>query len=152
MAAEKDGPIEKRGRSPKRRTSKRREAPSNVDDAASTAGEAPPTDADAVVYRALLDAVAAGRPVVLATVVGARGSTPRGVGSKMLIDPVAGLVGTIGGGCGEGEVIEVSSSVLASGRTRRVRVELLDAEDSWSPAVCGGVMEILLEPVNPDVD
>lgn len=109
-------------------------------------------DADVVVYRAILDAVAAGRPVVLATVVGARGSTPRGVGSKMVIDAVAGLVGTIGGGCGEGEVIEASSSVLETGRVRRVRVELMDAEDSWSPAVCGGVMDVLLEPVQPDVD
>jgi xanthine dehydrogenase accessory factor len=101
---------------------------------------------------ALLDAAAAGRRVVLATVVGARGSTPRGVGSRMLIDPGAGLVGTIGGGCGEGDVIAASSSVLETGRPRRVRVELTEPEDSWSPAVCGGVMDILLEPVEPDVD
>jgi xanthine/CO dehydrogenase XdhC/CoxF family maturation factor len=111
-----------------------------------------PRDADALVYQAILDAVAAGRRVVLATVVGAKGSTPRGVGSKMVIDPVAGLVGTIGGGCGEGDVIEAAREVVATGRRKRVRVELLDPEDSWSPAVCGGVMEILLEPVDPDVD
>jgi xanthine/CO dehydrogenase XdhC/CoxF family maturation factor len=111
-----------------------------------------PRDADALVYQAILDAVVAGRRVVLATVVGAKGSTPRGVGSKMVIDPVAGLVGTIGGGCGEGDVIRVAGEVVATGRPKRVRVELLDPEDSWSPAVCGGVMEILLEPVDPDVD
>lgn len=109
-------------------------------------------DPDAVVYRALLDAVAAGRKVVLATVVAARGSTPRGVGSKMVIDPVAGLVGTIGGGCGEGDVIEASSSVLETGRSLRVRVELMDDEESWSPAVCGGHMDVILEPLGPDVD
>lgn len=109
------------------------------------------TDPDALVYRALVDAVAAGRRVVLATVVGARGSTPRGVGSKMVIDSVAGLVGTIGGGCGEGDVIVAAREVESTGRPKRVRVELLDPEDSWSPAVCGGVMEILLEPVDPDV-
>jgi xanthine/CO dehydrogenase XdhC/CoxF family maturation factor len=61
-------------------------------------------------------------------------------------------VGTIGGGCGEGDVIAASSSVLETGRPRRVRVELTEPEDSWSPAVCGGVMDILLEPVEPDVD
>jgi xanthine/CO dehydrogenase XdhC/CoxF family maturation factor len=109
-------------------------------------------DADGIVYRALLDAAAAGRRVVLATVVEARGSTPRGVGSKMVIDPVAGLVGTIGGGCGEGDVIEASSSVLETGRPVRLRVELMDDEESWSPAVCGGFMDVLMEPVNPDVD
>jgi hypothetical protein len=36
---------------------------------------------------------------------------------------------------------------VASGVPRVVNVELLDAIDSWSPAVCGGVMEILVEPV-----
>jgi xanthine/CO dehydrogenase XdhC/CoxF family maturation factor len=109
------------------------------------------SDADAQVYQALLDAVAAGRRVVLATVVGARGSTPRGVGSKMLIDPGVGLVGTIGGGCGEGDVIAAAEGVARSGRPKRVRVELLDPEESWSPAVCGGVMDVLLERVDPDV-
>ncbi|NIP80895.1 MAG: hypothetical protein GWM90_17440, partial [Gemmatimonadetes bacterium] len=43
-------------------------------------------DPDAVVYSALLDAAAEGRTVVLATVVDARGSTPRDVGSKMVIE------------------------------------------------------------------
>jgi xanthine/CO dehydrogenase XdhC/CoxF family maturation factor len=109
-------------------------------------------DPDTAVYQALLDGAAAGRRAVLATVVGARGSTPRGVGSKMLIDPETGLVGTIGGGCGEGDVIAAVADVLESGRPKRVRVELMDAEDSWSPAVCGGVMDVLLEPVDPHVE
>ena len=107
---------------------------------------------DAVVYRALLDAAAAGRPAVLATVVRARGSVPRDVGSKMLIEPGRGLVGTIGGGCGEGDVIAAAEGVLASGRPRVVRVELMDAVDSWSPAVCGGIMDVLVEPVAADVE
>lgn len=106
---------------------------------------------DTAVYRALLDARAEGRPAVLATVIRARGSTPRDVGSKMLIEPGRGLVGTIGGGCGEGDVIGAAPEVLAAGRPRVMRVELLDAVDSWSPAVCGGIMDILVEPVGPDV-
>ncbi len=108
-------------------------------------------DADEEVFEAILSAATAGRRVVLATVVSAKGSTPRGTGSKMVIDPAVGLVGTIGGGCGEGDVIEAAKSVLETGRPRRVRVELMDAEDSWSPAVCGGVMDIFVEPVDPDV-
>ena len=109
-------------------------------------------DPDIEVYEALLGAAEEGRRVVLATVVGARGSTPRGVGSKMVIDPETGLVGTIGGGCGEGDVLEVAGEVQETGRPRRVRVELMDAEDSWSPAVCGGVMDILVERIDPDVE
>ncbi|MEJ2503480.1 MAG: XdhC family protein [Gemmatimonadota bacterium] len=109
-------------------------------------------NADEQVFDALVRAAAEGRRVVLATVVSARGSTPRSAGSKMVIDPDRGLVGTIGGGCGEGEVLEAAESVLDSGRPRRVRVELTDPEDSWSPAVCGGVMDVFVEPVDPDVD
>ena len=70
----------------------------------------------------------------------------------MVVDPEAGLVGTIGGGCGEGDVIEAARGVLETGRPARVRVELTDAEDSWSPAVCGGVMDVFVEPVDPDVE
>lgn len=108
-------------------------------------------DADTEVYQAILTAAESGRRVVLATVVSARGSTPRGVGSKMVIEPGVGIVGTIGGGCGEGDVIEASTEVLETGRARRIRVELTDAEESWSPAVCGGVMDIFVEPIDPDV-
>ncbi len=99
------------------------------------------------VLRALVDARTARRPVVLATVVDTRGSVPRHPGSRMLIDAQAGLVGRIGGGCGEADVIAAAREVLESGIPRLVRVELTDATDSWSPAVCGGVMEIFVEPV-----
>jgi xanthine/CO dehydrogenase XdhC/CoxF family maturation factor len=102
---------------------------------------------DEAVYRAVIAAAAAQRPVALATVLRTRGSVPRHAGSSMIIDPEHGLVGTIGGGCGEADVIAAAREVLAEGVPRLVRVELTDAIDTWSPAVCGGVMEILIEPV-----
>jgi xanthine/CO dehydrogenase XdhC/CoxF family maturation factor len=105
---------------------------------------------DAQVFGALLAAADAGRATTLATVIRTRGSVPRHIGSKMLIDPTIGLIGTIGGGCGEGDVIAAAAEVMASRRARVLRVELTDPVDSWSPAVCGGVMHVLLEPVFPD--
>ncbi len=108
-------------------------------------------DPDVTVYEALLSAAASGRRVALATVVETKGSVPRRAGSKMVVDPEAGLVGTIGGGCGEGEVLEAAVEVLADGRPREVRVRLTDPEESWSPAVCGGIMHVYVEPVEPDV-
>ncbi len=66
----------------------------------------------------------------------------------MVVDPERGLVGTIGGGCGEGDVIEAAGEVIRTGIARLVRVELTDPVDSWSPAVCGGVMEVFVEPVS----
>ncbi len=104
---------------------------------------------DEAVWRATLDAARAGRRVALATVVDTRGSVPRHAGSKMLIDPAGALVGTIGGGCGEAEVIEAAADVVRDGAPRLIHVRLTDDGQSWSPAVCGGTMDILLEPVDP---
>ena len=102
-----------------------------------------------VVFEALEAAAAAGRPVALATIVRARGSTPRGVGSKMVIDPAAGPVGTVGGGCGEAQVLTEAQAALAEGRPRLVRVDLTEDLYSWSTAVCGGTFDVLLEPLRP---
>jgi xanthine/CO dehydrogenase XdhC/CoxF family maturation factor len=102
---------------------------------------------DTAVYKAVVDAAAANRAVALATVLSTRGSVPRHAGSKMVVDPDCGIIGTIGGGCGEAEVMEAARQVVRDGIPQVVRVELTDAIDSWSPAVCGGVMNILIEPV-----
>ncbi len=128
--------------------------PSSIADRRSQSS--PTTDPDALVYSALLDAADAGRSVVLATVVSARGSTPRGAGSKMLIETDGALVGTIGGGCGEGEVIAASREVAATGEPRVVRIDLTEDAEAWSAAICGGVMEVLVEavggPTKNDID
>ena len=102
---------------------------------------------DEQVYRAVIDATENRRAVALATVLSTRGSVPRHAGSRMIIDPDHGLIGTIGGGCGEADVIAAAAEVVVSGVPRIIDVELTDAIDSWSPAVCGGVMKILIEPV-----
>jgi xanthine dehydrogenase accessory factor len=102
---------------------------------------------DRNVLEAIVSAARDRRPAVLATVVRTRGSVPRHAGSRMLVEPGRGLVGTIGGGCGEAEVIAAADQVLASGRPRLLEVQLMDDVQSWSPAICGGVMEIFLEPV-----
>lgn len=102
---------------------------------------------DRTLTRALVEARAAGRACVLATIVATRGSTPRKVGARMLVDPETGLVGTVGGGCGEAEVIESARRVLSSGTPERVRVDLTEDFTSWSPAVCGGVMDVFVERV-----
>jgi xanthine/CO dehydrogenase XdhC/CoxF family maturation factor len=107
---------------------------------------------DAALYQALVEAARAGRRCALATVVDTRGSTPRKVGTKMLVDPGMGLVGTVGGGCGEAEVIEAAHAALADGRARRVRVDLTEDPLTWSPAVCGGIMDVWVEPVEPLLD
>ena len=100
---------------------------------------------DRALTEALLDARRAGRRCALATVVSTRGSTPRKVAARMLVDPERGLTGT--GGGGEAEVIEVARRVVERGVPERVRVDLTRDLLSWSPAVCGGLMDVFVEPV-----
>ncbi|GMR12260.1 MAG: XdhC family protein [Gemmatimonadota bacterium] len=102
---------------------------------------------DDALYRALAKKAKAGRPCALATVVATRGSTPRKVGAKMLVDPEEGLVGTIGGGCGEGEVLEAVEEVLRTGVPRMVLIDLTKDFLTWDPAVCGGTMEVFVESI-----
>ena len=104
-------------------------------------------DDDRELRDALVAAREAGRRCALATIVATRGSTPRKVGARMLVDPAHGLVGTVGGGCGEAEVIESAYRVLETGVAERVRVDLTEDFTTWSPAVCGGVMDIFVEVV-----
>jgi xanthine dehydrogenase accessory factor len=104
---------------------------------------------DRALSQALLSARAAGRRCALATIVATRGSTPRKVGARMVVDPEQGLVGTVGGGCGEAEVIEAAHRVLSTGVAEHVQVDLTDDLMSWSPAVCGGIMDVFVEAVTP---
>ena len=105
---------------------------------------------DRSLAEALAAARSAGRACALATIVSTKGSTPRKVGARMLVDPSVGLVGTVGGGCGEAEVIEAAQRVLESGSPERVRVDLTEDFTSWSPAVCGGVLDVFVERVGAD--
>ena len=89
-------------------------------------------------------------PAVLATIVSAKGSTPRKTGARMLVGTGGVIAGTVGGGCGEGEVIEAAHALFRGGGPRTVRVDLTDELISWSPAVCGGIMDVFIERANPD--
>jgi len=106
---------------------------------------------DQAIAGALQAAAEGGRPCALATVVATKGSTPRKTGARMVVDPLLGLTGTVGGGCGEAEVIEAARRVLDTTRPERVQVDLTEDLLSWSPAVCGGTMDVLVEPVTPAV-
>ncbi|MBY0280231.1 XdhC family protein [Candidatus Binatia bacterium] len=95
--------------------------------------------------RRLSDPARAGRDLVVASIVRDRGSTPRKAGAKMLIDPAGPQLGTVGGGCGEAEVVSRAHRVLATGEPQRLEVSLLE-EDGWeSPSICGGVLDVFLE-------
>ncbi len=96
----------------------------------------------------LLTAQNAGTYVALATIVNARGSVPRHTGTKMLIYSDGRISGTIGGGEMESRVINEASEALKDGRTRMIPYSLVDPQRG-DPGVCGGEVEIYIEPYQP---
>ena len=98
---------------------------------------------------AQLDALRAteGR-VVMATLVGTQGTTPRKAGAKMWVGERGRILGAVTiGGCVDARVVEESERVLTDGRSSLLRLELSDA-DAWEIGLtCGGTVEVLLEPV-----
>jgi xanthine/CO dehydrogenase XdhC/CoxF family maturation factor len=101
-----------------------------------------------VILEELASVASTSRSLVLATVIATRGSVPRHAGSKMIIDAANGsMIGTIGGGCGEADVIAAARDVAKSGVPVCMHVQLTDSIDSFSPAVCGGVMDVFVERV-----
>lgn len=96
----------------------------------------------------LVAAVEERRSVVMATVVATSRSVPRRAGSKMLVYPDGTTSGTVGGGEMEARVVQEASQVFADGRPRRLNYSLLDPA-SGDPGVCGGEVELYLEPHMP---
>lgn len=104
---------------------------------------------DRDVFEAVLKAGQNGQAVVLATVIRDKGSVPRHAGAKMLIYPDGTAVGTIGGGELESRVMTEAPALLESGKPAVLHYELADPM-SGDPGVCGGRVDIFLEPILPD--
>lgn len=101
------------------------------------------------VFAALDEALARGEEVALVTIVSARGSTPQRVGAKMLVFADGRTVGTIGGGCYENDAFWKAREAIAARRPLLARYELADDIAEESGLICGGQMEVFIEPVEP---
>ncbi len=100
------------------------------------------------IYIKLDELMAAGETVAVATIVDVRGSVPREVGAKMIIHPLGRHVGTVGGGCGEGDVIRTALDVIQTGAPEIVHVDLTEDISMQSLGVCGGIMDVFVERVS----
>jgi xanthine dehydrogenase accessory factor len=85
---------------------------------------------------------------VLCVLVQTKGSTPRLAGSKMLVYPDGRISGTIGGGEMEHRVVQEALEALEDGKTRLISYKMTDP-DRGDPGVCGGQLEVYLEPILP---
>lgn len=98
------------------------------------------------ISQAIVDVLQNNRPAALATIVKTRGATPRNLGAKMVVYPDGSIAGSIGGGEMERRVIAAAQEVLADNRPRYLDMTLSN-EKRGDPLICGGEMEIFVEPL-----
>jgi xanthine/CO dehydrogenase XdhC/CoxF family maturation factor len=85
------------------------------------------------------------RRVALATVVATWGSSPRPVGSQLLVDAQGNMVGSVSGGCIEGAVVHEAGSVMESGAPKLLEYGVTD-EMAWEVGLaCGGTIKVFVE-------
>jgi xanthine dehydrogenase accessory factor len=101
------------------------------------------------IYDSLTRLSESGETVAVATIVDVKGSVPREVGAKMIIHPLGRHVGTVGGGCGEADVIKAALDVMQTGAPALVRVDLTEDITMQTLGVCGGIMDVFVERVTP---
>lgn len=91
------------------------------------------------------------RRAAVATVVQVRGSSYRSPGARMLITDDGKWVGSISGGCLEGDALRKARLVMASGKPLTVTYDTReDSNQNLGIGLgCNGVIDVLIEPVDP---
>jgi xanthine dehydrogenase accessory factor len=83
------------------------------------------------------------------TIVRSSGSTPQRTGAKMLVYADGRTVGTIGGGCYENDALGKAREAIANGKPALVKYDLNDDFVQESGLICGGQMEVYIDPIAP---
>lgn len=83
----------------------------------------------------------------LVTVVATKGSVPRREGAKMLVWMDGRTIGSIGGGCSEGEAIQTAREVIRDGQFRYLDIDMTGQVAEDEGMVCGGIMKVLITRV-----
>jgi xanthine dehydrogenase accessory factor len=100
------------------------------------------------IYRDVAELEGNGESGAICTIIRSRGSTPRHEGSKMLVYADGRFTGTVGGGEIENRVIAEALSAMQDGQSRLLSYDMVDPS-AGDPGVCGGTVEVYVEPVVP---
>lgn len=85
--------------------------------------------------------------MALATIIRKEGSSPRPVGSKMIVSEKGEMMGSISGGCVESSVIEIALICLEDHKTR-IQHYGIDNSNPWTVGLaCGGQIDVFIEPL-----
>ena len=91
------------------------------------------------------------KPFAIARVIQTWGSSPRPVGSVMLISDDMQMAGSVSGGCVEGSVLKEAQLIIKNGMAKRLSYGVSD-DEAWSVGLtCGGKIQVYLESI-PDGD
>ena len=101
------------------------------------------------IYEEIVKLQQAGRRGAVATIVNVRGSIPSFKTATMLVRDDGSIFGTIGGGCVEAEVWQAAREVMESEKPRTVSFDLNQDPKFDTGLVCGGTLDIFIEPVLP---
>jgi xanthine dehydrogenase accessory factor len=101
------------------------------------------------ISRVITEQLEAGKSVVLASIISVQGSSPRHVGTKMVIAEDGRNYGTIGGSLLEAAVIIEAKNVLLKKQSRFMPFELTGKDATASGMICGGKVMMLLDYVVP---
>jgi len=100
------------------------------------------------IYHALVQLEEGNGAGAICTVVRSQGSTPRHRGSKMVVYPDGSIIGTVGGGELESRVIAEARQAMLDGKPRLLEYNMSDPAHG-DPGVCGGQVEVFVEPLQP---
>src|SRR6267154_1009017 len=103
------------------------------------------------IYEEIVRLRRSGRRGAVATIVNVRGSIPSFKTAKMLVRDDGSIAGTIGGGCVEAEVWQAAREVMESEKPRTLTFDLNQDPKYDTGLVCGGTLEVFIEPVLPPV-
>jgi xanthine dehydrogenase accessory factor len=90
-----------------------------------------------------------GEEIALATVVETWGSSPRPLGSKMVVTRSGKMAGSVSNGCIEGAVFEEAQKVLKSGQPKLAAFGIADDVAFEVGLACGGHIEVFVQPLAP---
>jgi xanthine/CO dehydrogenase XdhC/CoxF family maturation factor len=89
-----------------------------------------------------------GASVAIATVIETWGSAPRPIGSHLVIDGEGRFLGSVSGGCVEGDVVSEALEVIAVGQPRTLEFGVAD-ETAWRVGLsCGGRIKVYIERID----
>jgi xanthine dehydrogenase accessory factor len=101
------------------------------------------------IYEQIVQLRHEGRRGAVATITNVRGSIPSFQTAKMLVRDDGSIAGTIGGGCVEAEVWQAAREVMEEEKPRSLTFNLNNDPKYDTGLVCGGTLEIFIEPVLP---